>query len=291
MFILLALLSTFGFTLQYALMTKFARKWDALSIAVYRSLSLWISLLPLLFFSNLENISQIYLYQFELILSSFSIVLNVWAMFESYKYLPIWIASWIRSMWTVLTTIIISLFLFNEKLSSIIIISVIIMLIGWFILSAFRNNFSHLDNSRYLKWLLLVMFSWLLSSIWLIIMVKISRELDPYVSSYFWELEAGLIWIFVLYLRKIICWKTIEKISLNDFWKILAASSPTIIWTACFALASLYWPVWIISAIWVFGILLNSIIGTIFFKEHLRKIQYVWIVLIMIWVVWIKLLM
>jgi len=64
-----AVLSTFGFALQWALMTKYVRKGDPLSMTTYRSLSLWISMFPLLFLSTPENIMAIAEYQFEILLS------------------------------------------------------------------------------------------------------------------------------------------------------------------------------------------------------------------------------
>ena len=288
MFIILALFSTFGYALQNALMTKFTRKWDSLSMTVYRSLSLWITMLPLLLFSKIENISFIYEYQFELILSSFCIIINIWVLYESYKYLPIWVASGLRSIGTVLTTIIISLFILNEKLNFLVIGFIFITLFWWFILSAYRNNFNHLDNSKFLKWLIFTLISGILSAIALVIMVKVSRNLDPFVSSYFWELEAWIVWVFVLFFRQKVFKKNIEKIWLKDFGKIVLASSPTFIGTMCFAIASLYWPVWIISAIWVLGIVFNIIFGIILFKEHLKIIQYFWVVLVMTGIIWIK---
>lgn len=56
------------------------------------------------------------------------------------------------------------------------------------------------------------------------------------------------------------------------------------------ALASTMWPVWIISAIWVFGMVFSIIFWILFFKEHLKLIQYFWIFIIILGILWIKVL-
>jgi drug/metabolite transporter (DMT)-like permease len=258
-------------------------------IYTYRSLSLAISMLPLLFFSSIENISNIYKYQLELSLASFSAAFWVWFLYISYKFLPIWIVTSIRSLSTVISAIIAWYLLFDEKLTIITILFVIITIIWGLIISLSKVNFEHLDNKWFFRWIILAIFGWMLSATALTFMVKVSRELDPFVSWYFWELEIWIACLIILLFRKyFLKWK-IEKISKKDFSKILLASSPTLIWTWSFALASLYWPIWIISAFWVFWIAISTIFWIYLFKEKLKLVQYLWIFIIIFWLLWIKL--
>lgn len=288
-FWLLAILSTFWYNLQRAFNTKFARKWDALSMWTYRSLSLAISMLPLLFFSNIQNIIGVYKYQFELILASFSAAFWVWFLYIAYKFLPIWLVAGFRSLATVLSAILFWYLLFNERLTIITIIFVLITIIWWIIISISKVNFEHLDNKWFYKWIIIAIFGWILSAIALSLMVKVSRELDPFVSWYFRELEIWLACITILFFRKkFLKWK-IEKISKKDFLKIFLASSPSLIWTWAYALASLYWPIWILSAVWVLWIAISTLFWIILFKEKLKLIQYFWMLIIILWIIWIKL--
>lgn len=289
-FWIFAVLSTFGFALQWALMTKYVRKWDPLSMTTYRSLSLGISMMPLLLLSSPENIKSILYYQPQILLSWVCIILNVWCLYASYKVLPIWISWAMRALFSTIWAIVFWLFFFKEYLEVSTIIFIWVALLWWIILWSAKSDFSHLEVWGFIKWIMLSAFSWLLSSLAVVLMVQISRNLDPFVISYFWELEAAFIWLLFLWIRKIYYGKWIEKISKIDFLKILWASSPTLVWTLCLALASLYWPIGIASAVGTLGIVFITIFWVLLFGERLRWVQYFWMSIIIFWILGIKLI-
>lgn len=285
-----AIASTFWFALQWALMTKFARKGDSLSMSSYRSLALWISMLPLLLFSTPENIVAIIDYQFELLIAGICITLNVWALYASYNSLPIGISGAFRTLLTTVTSITFWWFIFQEFLSLGTIIFIAISVSGGILLSISRSNFTHLDTKNFWKGMLLASFSGIFSAIAIIIVVQVARDLDPFVAWYFWELEAGLVSLMILYGRYLFKGQPIEKITKQDFGKIFLVTSPTLVGTMGLAFASVLGPVGVVSAIWVFGIVFITIFGVIFFWETLKMLQYLGIIIIVVWLVWIKLL-
>ncbi|MDD3301966.1 MAG: DMT family transporter [Candidatus Gracilibacteria bacterium] len=285
----LALLSTIGYNLQWALNTKFGRKGDSLSMGTYRSLSLAISMLPLLLFSSTKNILIIYNYQFELILSSISAGIGVWFMYISMKSLPIGITTSFRSVFSVLTTIVGGFLLFGESLSLITIIFVLVILIGGVIISLSKVKFNHLINDNFYVGIILASISGILSAIALTLMVKVSRELDPFVSSYFWEFEIGIVLLIILLIRNKVYKGKIEKISKKDFLNIFTASSPSLIGTGCYAFASTIGPIGIVSSIGVLGIAFSTIFGIFLFKEKLSFKQYFGIFIIIIGILGLKL--
>jgi len=289
-FWIFAILSTFWFALQWALMTKYVRKWDSLSMTTYRSLSLGISMFPLLLLSSPKNILAIAWYQLEILLSGICIILNVWCLYASYKVLPIGISGAMRSLFSTVWAIIFWIIFFREYLDTYSIWFILVAIIWGIILGAAKSDFSHLDATGFFKGIMLSWLSWVLSALAVVIMVQISRDLDPFVVSYFWELEAWLIGCIFLYIRYIYSGQKVERISQKDFLKILWASSPTLIGTLCLALAGTLWPIWIASAVGTLWIVFITIFWVILFKEKLRFIQYLGMWIIIFWILWIKLI-
>jgi len=288
MFIFLVIISALGFALQYAFITKFVRSWDALSMSAYRSLSLWLSLLPLLLFTTQANILAVLDYQVELISAAIAAWFSVWLYFYSMKSLPLGVSYSIRYLTSVLASLVISWFLFYESIS-LTTFGFISLGLAWGIyLSIFKVNFTHLESKWFYTAICWAIISGFMLSLGLMLMSKVARELDPFVAWYFWELEAAIVFVIMLLLRWIFTWQKVEKISGKDFGKILLACSPTIVGTWGFALAVLYGPAWVASALSVVGVIFTTIIATLFFKEHLKLYQYIAILVIIIGIFGIK---
>ena len=288
LFWVFAILSTFSFSLQWALTAKYARDGDPLSIWMYRSLSLIITMLPLLFFSNFENIGKILLFQEYLIPAWFLAGIWVWLRYQSNLYLPVWLSNICTSVAGIFTAVIVGLLFFAENLSILIILCIIVTILGWIIVSLSKTNFHHLDNVNFLRGIFFASLSGIIGTGSVMLMVHVSRELDPFVAWYFWEVEIGIALVIIAYTRNYFFDWAITKISRDWFYKILLASSPTLLGTWWLALASIYWPVWVLSVVSVLGIVFSVILWIILFWEKLKLLQYIGIIIIVAWILWIK---
>lgn len=289
MFVYIALLSAFGFALQNTLMAKYARLGDSLSMSFYRSVCLMVSLLPLLFLVKRDTVVLTADVLLPLLLAWISSALSYWLFMHSFKYLPIWITAALRYWVSVFVVSSIAWFYFQEVLSYIAIFCMILLLCGWAILSIFKTTFLHLDNKKAPLGLWLVFISWILAWIWYVVLANSARQWDPYLTWYLREVAVLIFFVVAVVLRKWFLNVRREKIHSGWLRKIFFASSPTLLGTWCFTLAATLWPVGIVSAITVSWILIATLLSVILYHEHLRLIQYIWIILIMLALVWLKL--
>ncbi len=288
MFVYIALISALGTALQNTFMAKYARVWDALSMSTYRSITLLISIAPLLFFVDYNNLDLRFSNFLPLIQAWVIASFSYWMFMQSLKYLPVGISFAIRYALNVIVVSILSFFLFDEILKNIEVMLIVIIIIGWSILSIFKVDFSHLDTKNFHKWIIFVIFSWILLGLSFSLLADGAKKLDPYLAWYFRESMILLSFLIISWIRKLATNTGLEKISLRQFWKIFLAASPTLLATWWFTLASTLGPVWMVSAVTVTGILITTILGILIYKEHLKPIQYIWIIMIIIAIVWIK---
>ena len=288
MFVYIALISSFWTALQNTLMAKYARMWDSLSASFYRSVALIFSVSPLLFFVNYEKINLDFENLKPVIFAGIITSFSFWLFMQSFKYLPVSISSAIRYALNVIIVNLIWLFYFSEILSFWNIIFIIILLIWWIILSIFKTDFEHLNTKNFFKWIILVIISWIFWGIAFSFLADWARKLDPYLAWYLWEMIILISFFIIILIRKLFIWKWFEKINFEKFKMIFLASSPTLLATWGFTLATTLWQVWLVSAITVSGLLITAILWKIIYKENLKLIQYFWIFLIFIAIIWIK---
>jgi len=89
MFFFAIALSTFAYALQGIWMVHYIRSMDHLSAGMYRTLSLSISMLPLLFIAGWENVSQVGPFIPTLILAAVLGAVGQWTSFFAYQSLPV----------------------------------------------------------------------------------------------------------------------------------------------------------------------------------------------------------
>jgi len=289
-FWIFAVLSTFSFSLQWALTAKYAREWDPLSVGTYRGLSLIVIMFPLLFLSNIESIRQVTGFLQYLIPAGFLAAISVWMRYSSNKFLPVGLSNIFVSIFSIVTALLFGLLLFNESLSFFVTLCILITTFWGILVSLVKVNFSHLDNEYFTRGIILSSLSGILWTSSVMLMIKVSRELNPYVAWYFWEVSIWIASLFILLIRRKLFNWTIETIWFTRFIKIFFASSPTLVGTWSLALAGIYWPVWVVSAISVLWIVFSTILGIILFWEKLKSLQYIWICIIILGLLWIKLI-
>ncbi len=288
MFFTLGLIAVLGYSLQSVLMASYYRKMDSLAAISYRGLSLGISMLPMLFFADPAAWQRI---------SDFSTMFFVMPMLGalanpcaamSYRFLPVGITQAIQHSTTVVFMSFFGVLIWGEVLSYVEILFILLMIFSYLYLGFQRNDMEHLSEQHFLKgafYAVLFAFFISCSSVFLVI---ISRELDPFIAGYFWELGIGISGVIYFYCRNIFKPRPGSELPFREFIKILICSSPTLLGTACYAFASTIGPVAILIAILSTMVIMSAVIAHFMYKESLTFRQWSAITLVLVAVVGLK---
>jgi drug/metabolite transporter (DMT)-like permease len=274
MFFFLAILSMIAYSFQGTLLAHHARKMDGLSLAWYRNLSLWITMLPLLFFSPLADFSLIHHHWMTLVWATSTGSLALALGLQAVKYLPVGISTGLKSASMTIMALVLGIFFFQEHLTGLQIGFIFLLLLASIFLAFQKNTFTHFTPNMP-KGLLLCLFSGILTTLSFFFMSKVSRELNPFIAGYIWEFGIGLFaFIFILFRAEFSSYR-LEKIPLKEFSKILWISSATLIGTGGFAYAVTIGSFSIASSIGVGGIFVSTLLAFFVYKEKLRPLQWI----------------
>ena len=293
MFWFLCVISAFAYSVQQTFMTHYIRKMDPFSVAMYRTLSLGISMSPLLLFSTIPEILEIKNYLGILALSALFGGLALSMAFTMVNHLPIGIASAISSGARVMIMLILGALFFKEYLSLPMLFLIFIILFGNFFLgfSAKKDKKNkHLKKFTLIRGSLYVLVQGALVATSFMIMSNVARQMSPLVVAYAWETLIGLSLFCVGILRWTFLKIPLEKISLKQFFNILWICSPTLVGTGAFTLAVNRGPIGIAGAIGVSSIIFVTILAYLFYNEKLSKNETLAIFIVVIGIIGIKLL-
>ena len=109
---------------------------------------------------------------------------------------------------------------------------------------------------------------------------KVAREVDPYLTSFIWEILTGAIIIPILFLREKFSKVKFSRISKKEFLDITLRCSPAVIASTLFLYAFSLGPMSIASAIRSVYVAFGTIIAYFLFKETPTKYQWILILLI-----------
>lgn len=278
-----------GYSIQGTLVVHHVRKHDGLSISIYRNLSLAITLLPLLLLARpesfyfLRDVSVWGEFLMAGITGASATILSFWA----YKSLPVGIKTAFSSIFSVTIVFLLAFFFFGEVPLWKELFFVALILAAGAYLAFQKNDFSHIDN-KVAKGILLSFCSALLASFSFYFLSKLSREVDPFLSGYVWEVLIGIFAFGFGILRSRFTKKKIARISGREFWKIALVCSPTLVGTGCYAYAVTLGPLGIASAIGSGGILVSILIAHFLYREKLNRRQLFWIAVILVGLVGLK---
>lgn len=287
MFFVLAVSSMFAFALQNTLLVRYARSMDGLSLAFYRNISFTVTLLPLLLFSNAEDIRAVFSLWPWLLLSGFTGGAALWLMFSAYQYIPVGVArSFGRATTTVLMgvagIVVLQEHIAKEKL---ILIACIVAISIW--LGAQRNPMKHLNN-RLVNGVLLVVTASALICVTKFALTILSRTTDPLSSAYFWEISIAFSTVIIGMLRMLVTGTKPQRISMKIFLGIAACASPTLIGTGAYALAVTLGPVVITEAIGGGAPMVAALLAHWMYQEKLTRHQWIAIALILVAIAGLK---
>ena len=281
MFYALALCSMLGYALQNALLGKYAREVDGLSLAFYRNISFIVTLLPLLIGASRADVLLVLVHWKELLLAGICGGLCLMCSFSSMKFLPLGISHALTSSANRIVIVFLAWFLLAETLS----IPAITIMLGIIACSALlsmqKYAFDHLDQ-RMLLGVSLALCAAVPLALTKYILTVLTRTADPLVSAYFWEISIGIAIMLMLGIRSICTKQYLQRISWKTFRCIALSSSPTLIGTGCFGLAISMGSLSIASTIGTGSLVVTSLLAWWWYKEILQGKQWILILLIVL---------
>ena len=184
-FFVFMIVAVLSFGIQGSLQTYFARKYDALVVTLYRNLSLVVTMLPILFFTTLPEILAIREHFMTLVLASGTGAFALMCSLSSARYLPIGISSAIRQMVQVSIAILLGMLLFHEYLTTAQIFVLVCIVISAVSLALLRSDHPHLDSRMIGRGIFLTVTAGVSAAFTFYFFSVLSRELNPFVSTYF----------------------------------------------------------------------------------------------------------
>lgn len=267
-------ITVLSFGIQGSLMVIYARQLDALIVAVYRGLSVGITMLPLLFFSPVAEIWEITAHIPMLLLASSTGALAYISALSAARYLPVGVANSIRQAVYVLGAVILGALFFQEYLSS-----AQLLLLGGIVGSAIaltllRTNQPHLDPTAAWRGILFCLVAGVNAAFTFYFFSVLSREINPYVASYFWELTIGLFaFAYLMLLLVLGKYDANPWLPIRQAGSIIFISLLTISATLCYAFAVHYGPYALASGLVTTTILIITLAGRYLFNERLSRAQ------------------
>ncbi len=287
MFFALALTSTIGYSLQNALLVRYARKMDGLSLAFYRNISFLITLLPLLAFSSAEEIELVLSHWRELVIAGISGGVCLGLLFTSYRFISVGVSHTVgRASNTVLMTTA-GIVLYGEVLPPLAFLLIALIVAACIWLALQRVHSPHITQKLALG-ITLSLASTLPLLATKIAITDLSRMADPFTSAYFWEAAIAIATLTIILLRRLIFKKGLQHIPSKDVLGIAACSSPTLVGSGCFALALSMGPVAIVSAVGSGSLFVTAFLAWYWYHEKLSRSQWAAMLLIVLAIVLLK---
>ena len=284
MFYFFAVGSLLAYVFQDFLLIRYARKIDGLSLAFYRNVSFFITLLPLLAGASKADVFLVWQQWPLLLLSSVSGGVFLTLYNTSIRFLPAGIRSALVRAVATITIAVIGWWVFDEKLSFVTLALLGVILGGALVLGYSRSKLDHLD-SRMGIGIALAAFAGLPLAVTHFSLIVLSRNANPLVSSYFWETSIAGACLILIFCRSFLWRKGLERISARHFFLIALASWPTLLGTGLYSLAAREGPAAILNGIGGLSIVVLALLAWAFYKEHLTRSQWMSISVVVVGVV------
>ena len=285
MYIFIAVVAASAYALQGTLMASFYRKMDPLSAISYRGLALGLVMLPLLAFVPLEQFYKTSSFFGHILLCAVLAALGNWLVANSYKSLPVGVAWALSESFRTITAIGFAILLLHEALNAYQLGFIAALLVCVSILCTSSSSSSSGDSGKgpsrnvnpaatYAGIAFTMGFGvfigWSMSLIG-----TVARECNPLVLAFEWEFTIGLIGVLFAWGRRLFKGKEhgLARINRLSFGKIALYSSPTVIGTYGFAVASQMGSIAIVSAVLSVSTVAAAIIAYLLYKERLSALQ------------------
>ena len=284
MFYALAIGSMLGSMLQNLLLVHHARKIDGLSLAFYRNVGFFFTLLPLLYGASSQDITLVLGHWKLLTVSSVAGGVSLALAYASFQYIVVGVSTTINKAVLTIVMVILGWLLLDQPLAPSALAFIALIILGSVLLGLERNAFPHLDN-RHALGLALSILSALSIAFAFYALAVLATVADPLVSSYFWETSIAVACAVLIAIRCAAFGTVPQKISWKTFCIIAACSFPTLIGTGLFSLALRMGPIAIANAIGSGSLAVTALLAWGMYGEKLNLKQWMSIVLILIGVI------
>lgn len=288
MYLLLAICSMLAYAVQITFMARYFRRFDPLLATALRGLSLGLSMLPVLLLAADSSFFLILAHPWLLLSASFTAALGNWSAAQSFRYLPVGIASACQQGMLILVVTIIGYVFFGENITLITGLGILLLLAAN-ILAVLpqRRQEIHADRKLLIGVLCCLCFG-VIMAISFSLIAQLSRLVDPFVAGYCWEFTIGIIAALMVLARSKIGSMRMPSINAKAVFGIFAASSPTVIGTACYSWAVTLGPFAIATAIGSTVAVATAALSYFVHAERLSARQISAIVLVVIAIFIIK---
>lgn len=270
-FMAIAILS---YGIQGALQAHFARKYDAIVVALYRNLSLAITMLPLFFFATRPEILAIREHTITLLLASGTGAFALICQLSSIRFLPVGISSAIRQMVQVVIAVALGILFLREYLSFLQLLILLGLVLSAVSLSLLKSDHQHLDSNMVWRGIILTVSAGVAAAFTLYFFSVLSRALNPFVATYFWEVGIGIAALaYVVVLLSLGRYKGTLSLPLFDGFKIVCISLFAIAASTSYAFAVNYGPYALAGGMITMTTLVATIVSWLIYKERLTKYQ------------------
>lgn len=276
MYIFIAVVAASAYALQGTLMASFYRKMDPLSAIAYRGIALGFVMLPLLAFVPFDEFLRTSSFYGHFFLCAILAAIANWFVAKSYRSLPIGIVWALSESFRTITAVGFAILLLNEVLSGYQLAFIASLLVCVVILCLSKKE--ETTEAVSMKSTLTAITFTLLFGVfigWSMTLIgSVARECNPLVLAFEWEFTIGLVACLFAFSRGITNSTSLSKISGSDFGKIMLYSSPTVLGTYAFAVATQMGSIAIVSAVLSVSTVAAAIAAYCFYKEKLTPKQY-----------------
>jgi len=284
LFIALSCLAAVLYALQNALLAKYSRRIGGLSTAVYRNLSFIITMSPVLFFVEFEEIQHALSFWPLFLFMGATGALALSCTLSAQRSLPISIVT-IFGQASPLFLLLWSFLFLGEEVSFFTGIFIFLVMAGTLFLAFQNHHLPHLDGKQNSA-LLLMLVAVFLGSIGFFAVAQGARLTNPLVTGYFWEVSVGIFALLFSFFRSIFFKIPLHRVSKKEWGQIALMSSPTILASICLPFAMTLGNPGIASVILSSVVIVMSIFFGIFlYKEHLKKAQIFPILLLVLGII------
>lgn len=268
-------------SVQTTLCAPYYRRMDPLLATSIRGLSLAVSMSPLLLLSAPGTAARLGEHGWLLGFACFVTACANWAAAQSMRYYQVAVAAALQQAWLNMAAISLGILLFDEVLYPAQYFAVALIVVATFILgSSVRSDASRIAKANPLAGLLCTGAFGILVAIGTSLMSKISRELDPYVAAYSWEVGIGVAALLMYQVKPLAGLPAnTERLGLRDMIAFSAAAAPTAVGTGCYAAAVTLGPFPVVAAVVSTLVLASAVWAALLLNEHLSSRQWLAVLL------------
>lgn len=291
-YFLIALIAGWGYAVQGLLVANYGRRFDPFLITACRGLSFAITLSPLLLLAAPGSFEKTIPFLGTLIFAGFLGAIAVALIFTAQRFFPVGVVASFQQMAQLWLLLFGFLFLGDAiGLSSL--LAILVILVGLVALALHKSDALHLKSISPVCYGYVFLFPFLLGTGYFLL-AKVSRQADPLVAAYIWEISIGVIGLLIFLMHKYFIQhenkKNTHKFTFRDAFFIGIFASGTLLGTGGVVILYALGNAGIgQTAVASLQMLIMAVIGAAFFGERLKTGQWLAIAVIIAGLVGLKL--